>query len=181
MNDWKRCQAGCIGVQEWGVILARALSPIRLLLLLNALALATACGNSDAAILPIGPPISLPTAALSTARADFTLSARVLGPVSSDDNADLRITLAETNGIASRLNFLRLTCSNNAVREWGSGNIAAERGSNRVAGNTEIVLVRHYVCPSSSRPAQLLADLTDDSGFSYRVTAVPYHPDWPGT
>ncbi len=154
---------------------------MRLLLLLSALALTTACGNSDAPILPIGLPISPLTAALSTARADFTLSARVLGPVSSDDNADLRITLAETNGVASRLNFLRLTCSNNAVREWGSGNIAAERGSNRVAGNTEIVLVRHYVCPSSSRPAHLLADLTDDSGFSYRVTAVPYHPDWPGT
>ena len=150
---------------------------MRLLLLLILLAFVTACTNSDAPIFPVG----LPTAAPSTALADFELSARVLGPVSSDDDADLRITLTETNGVASRLNFLRLTCSNNAVREWGSGNIAAERGSNHVAGNTELVLVRHYVCPSSSRPAQLLADLTDENGFAYQVTAVPYHPDWPGT
>ena len=150
---------------------------MRSLLLLSLLAFVTACSNSDAPIFPVG----FPTAAPSTALADFELSARVLGPVSSDDDADLRITLAETNGIASWLNFLRLTCSNKAVREWGSGNIAAERGSNRVAGNTELVLVRHYVCPSYSRPARLLADLTDENGFAYQVTAVPYHPDWPGT
>ena len=146
---------------------------MRLPSLLSILAWVAACGNSNSPIAP--------TAAPSTARADFQLSARVLGPVWSDDDADLRITLAETNGIASRLNFLRLTCSNNAVREWGSGNIAAELGSNRVAGNTELVLVRHYVCPSSSRPARLLADLTDENGLAYQVTAVPYHPDWAGT
>ena len=151
--------------------------PMRLFLLMSALVCVAACGNADAPIFPT----SIPTAVPSAARAEFELSARVLGDVSSDDDADLRITLKESNGVASRLNFLRLTCSNNAVREWGAGNISAERGSNRVAGNSELVLVRHYVCPSSSRPARLLADLTDDNGFAYQVTAVPYHPDWPGT
>ncbi len=150
---------------------------MRIVLLMSALVYAAACSNSDAPILPT----SVPTATPSTARAEFELSARVLGEVSSDDEADLRITLTESNGVASRLNFLRLTCSNNAVREWGSGNISAERGSNRVAGNSELVLVRHYVSPNSSRPARLLADLTDDNGFAYPVTAVRYHPDWPGT
>ncbi len=152
---------------------------MRLLLLSSLLAFSVACGGSDD--LPVLTTGASTQPATSAARADFQLSARVLGPVSSDDDADLRITLTESNGVASRLNFLRLTCTNGAVREWGAGNIVAERGSNRVAGNTELVLVRHYVCPSSSRPARLLADLVDENGFAHQVTAVPYHPDWPGT
>lgn len=48
--------------------------------LLSILAWVAACGNSNSPIAP--------TAAPSTARADFQLSARVLGPVWSDDDAD---------------------------------------------------------------------------------------------
>lgn len=114
------------------------------------------------------------------ARAQFQLTARILGPVEHDDDADLRITLTETNGVAARVNFFRLTCSNGVSQQWGAGNIAAERGSNRIAGNGQLVIVRHYLCPSSSRPFRILADLTDENGFSHRVESAPYHPDWPG-
>ena len=120
------------------------------------------------------------TAPEPLARAFFQMSARILGPVEHDDDADLRVTLHETAGVSARLNFLRLTCTNGTVREWGAGSFIAELGSNRVEGFQTLVLVRHYVCPSSSRPAKLVADLTDANGFHHVVVAVPFHPDWPG-
>ena len=115
------------------------------------------------------------------ARAFYDMSARILGLVEHDDDADLRITLSEKEGVAARINFLRLTCTNGSVQEWGAGSLASELGSNRIAGFAELVLVRHYFCPSSSRPARLLADIDDENGFHHQVIAVPFHPDWPGT
>jgi hypothetical protein len=121
----------------------------------------------------------MPTAP-SMERAAFDMSARILGPVQNDDNADLRIELRETSGVAAHLNFLRLTCSNRAQQEWGAGNIASERGSNRIDGHSEVVIVRRYRCPSSGRPFRLEADLTDARGHHLTVIAAPFHPDWPG-
>ena len=116
----------------------------------------------------------------SLARAAFDMSARILGPVQNDDNAEIRIELRETNGVSARLNFLRLTCNNGAQQEWGAGNIAAERGSNRIEGGSEVVIVRRYLCPSSGRPFRLEASLEDVNGNTLTVTAAPFHPDWPG-
>lgn len=113
-------------------------------------------------------------------RASFEMSARILGPVQNDDDADLRIALRETNGVAAHLNSLVLKCTNGVERHWGAGNIAADRGSNRIEGNTELVIVRHYLCPGSARPARLEAELADVNGFQHHVVAVPFHPDWPG-
>ncbi len=112
--------------------------------------------------------------------ASFEMSARILGPAQDDDDADLRIALKETNGVAARLNTLVLTCTNGVQRQWGAGSIVAERGSNRIEGNTELVVVRHYVCPSSARPSRLEALLDDENGFQHQVVAAPFHPDWPG-
>ena len=113
-------------------------------------------------------------------RASFEMSARILGPAQNDDDADLRITLSETNGVAAHLNSLVLRCTNGVERQWGAGNIVAERGSNRIEASSELVIVRHYLCPSSARPARLEAILVDDSGFQHHVVAAPFHPDWPG-
>ncbi|GMR24592.1 MAG: hypothetical protein BMS9Abin37_3158 [Acidobacteriota bacterium] len=110
----------------------------------------------------------------------FVMSARILGPVQNDDDADLRIELIETNGVAAHLNSLVLRCTNGVERHWGAGNIAADRGSNRIEGNSKLVIVRHYLCPSSGRPARLEAVLVDVNGFQHHVVAAPFHPDWPG-
>ncbi len=110
----------------------------------------------------------------------FEMSARILGPVQNDDDADLRIALRETNGVAAHLNSLVLRWTNGVERQWGAGNIAADRGSNRIEGNTELVIVRHYLCPSSGRPARLEAELVDANGFQHHVVTTPFHPDWPG-
>jgi len=112
--------------------------------------------------------------------ASFEMSASILGPVQNDDDADLRIALSETNGVAAHLNSLVLRCTNGVERQWGAGNIAADRGSNRIEGNSELVIVRHYLCPSSARPARLEAELVDANGFQHNVVAAPFHPDWPG-
>ena len=112
-------------------------------------------------------------------RASFAMSVRSLGPVQNDD-ADLRIVLTETSGIAARLNSLVLRCTNGVERHWGAENIAADRRSNQIEGHTELVIVRHYLCPSSGRPAKLEAELFDDAGYQHHVVAVPFHPDWPG-
>jgi len=113
-------------------------------------------------------------------RSTFEMSARILGPAENDDDADLRIALRETNGVAAHLNSLVLRCTNGVERHWGAANIAADRGSNRIEGNSELVIVRHYLCPSSGRPARLEAELVDATGFRHHVVAAPFHPDWPG-
>ncbi len=113
-------------------------------------------------------------------RASFEMSARILGPAPNDDDADLRIALRETSGVAAHPNSLVLRCTNGVERHWGAGNIAADRGSNRIEGNTELVIVRHYLCPSSGRPARLEAELVDATGFRHYVVAAPFHPDGPG-
>ena len=77
-------------------------------------------------------------------RSTSEMSVRVLGPVQNDDDADLRIALRETNGVE---------------RQWGAGNIAADRRSNWIEGNTELV---------------------DATGFRHHVVAAPFYPDWPG-
>ena len=147
---------------------------MRTTLVLGVLLAASGCGDSGSDEAPA------PTVPVAPTRAAFTMSGRVLGPVQSDDDADMQITLTETNGVASRLNLVRLTCSNGSAQEWGAGSFVAEFGTNRLDGGTETVFVRHYVCPSSGRPARLLASLTDQTGFEVRVEAVPFHPDWPG-
>ena len=112
----------------------------------------------------------------SMERAAFDMHARILGPVQNDDNSDMQITLTETNGVAARLNFLRLTCNNGATQQWGAGNIAADRGSNLIEGNSEVVIVRRYLCRASGRPFRLEADLTDANGNRISVNAAPFHP-----
>jgi hypothetical protein len=110
----------------------------------------------------------------------YDLSGRILGPVANDDESDIEITLRETAGVAFDINFVRLTCNNRAAQEWGASDFIAELGSNRIAGGTTLVFRRHYRCPSSGRPQEILADLTDANGHPQRVTAAPFHPDWPG-
>lgn len=105
----------------------------------------------------------------------------ILGLVTNDDDADMRVTLTESAGVSGRVNFLRMTCSNGTVREWGAGKIQAAAGSNRAAASSNTVIVVHYTCPSSSRPRELIGDIVDDNGFQHRVTTSPFHPDWPGT
>ena len=121
-----------------------------------------------------------PTAPQKLAQARFEMTAVILGPPQNDDDADLRVTVQEMDGVGARLNFLRLTCSNGAAQEWGAGSFVSELGSNRIAGKQTLVVVRHYRCPNSSRPARLLADLTDENGFHHQVITAPYHPSWPG-
>ena len=113
-------------------------------------------------------------------KAAFEMSARILGPAQNDDDADLRIALKEVNGVAAHLNALVLTCTYGVQRQWGAGSIVAEKGTNLIDGNTELVVVRHYRCPSSARPAKLEALLADVNGFQHQVVAAPFHPDWPG-
>ncbi len=137
-----------------------------------ALLLAAAC--SDEAI------ESTPTAPAALPYASFELAGRILGSAANDDESDIEITLEETKGVAFDINFVRLTCNNRASSEWGAFTFVAELGSNRVAGATTLVFRRHYSCPSSGRPQEILADLTDANGHHHRVTAGPYHPDWPG-
>jgi hypothetical protein len=104
---------------------------------------------------------------------------QILGPVQNDDDADLQITIIESGGVAAALNFIRLTCSNNAQTEWGASSFANEWGMNLIPGGTTVTLVRHYRCPASGRPRLILADLTDVNGFHHVITAAPFHPDWP--
>jgi hypothetical protein len=136
-----------------------------------ALFLATACADEPAS--------STPTEA-ALPFAFFELSGRILGPVTSDDESDIEITLRETGGVAFDINFVRLTCNNRASQEWGASDFVAELGSNRIEGETTLVFRRHYSCRSSGRPQEILADLTDANGHPHRVSASPYHPDWPG-
>lgn len=126
---------------------------------------------SDDAAAPEAPTAPSPWAA-------FDISGRILGP--EDDRSDIEITLRETAGVSASLNFVRLTCSNRASQEWGAASFIAERGTNRIDALATLVFRRSYFCPSSGRPAELLADLTDANGHSIRVTAAPFHPDWPG-
>lgn len=112
--------------------------------------------------------------------AAFDLSGKILGPVSSDDDADMEITLRETRGVAADINFVRLTCSNRSTQEWGAATFVDERGTNRIEGSTTLVFIRHYRCPVSGRPAQIVVDLTDANGNHVWVNAAPFHPDWPG-
>lgn len=118
--------------------------------------------------------------AMALARGEFEIAARVLGPVAHDDDADLRVSIRESNGVPGRLNFLRLTCSNGAENEWGAGVIASALGSNVMAATAETIVVVHYLCPNSSRPARILGDITDANGFHHQIVAAPFHPDWPG-
>lgn len=108
--------------------------------------------------------------------ASYDVTARILGPVSSDDDADMEFTLVESRGVAGALNFVRVTCSNGSSQEWGADGF----DSNRVPGGASFVFVRHYKCRSSGRPREVLVDLTDDNGFHHQVKAAPFHPDWPG-
>lgn len=108
--------------------------------------------------------------------ASYVLSAKILGPVQHDDDADMEFTLVESEGVGGSVNFVRLTCSNGTSREWG----AADIGDNRAPGAGTFVLVRHYLCPNSGRPREALFDVTDDNGFHHEVISAPYHPDWPG-
>jgi len=140
---------------------------------LGVTALISACGDATTP----DAPVVAPTASVS---ASYQMTAVILGPVSSDDDADLQVRLREAEGVGANLNFLRLTCGNGASREWGAGAIAKVLGRNRVPGATETEIVVHYLCPNSSRPLRLLADLSDDHGFHHQVEAAPFHPDWPG-
>ena len=139
-----------------------------------ALLLLPACSGSP------GDPPALPSEQTALPRATVELSGRILGQAAHDDDSDIEITLEETKGVAFDVNFVRLTCSNGVSREWGATSFIAELGSNRVDGGATLVVRRHYFCPSSGRPRELLADLTDESGFHHVVIAAPYHPDWPG-
>lgn len=122
---------------------------------------------------------STPTAPMvSSAR--FEMSARILGPKENDDASDLRIELREMNGVGANLNLLVLTCTNRVQQGWDGGNVAAERGSNRIGANATVVLVRAYECRSSARPSRLEAQLIDANGAPHTVVAIPFHPDWPG-
>lgn len=112
-------------------------------------------------------------------QASFALTGRILGP--DDDESDIELTLEESNGVGTTLNFIRLTCSNRASQEWGADGFLAELGTNRIAGDSTLVVRRHYRCPSSGRPQTLTADLTGDDGVHYRVDGAPYFPGWPGT
>ena len=114
-------------------------------------------------------------------RASFDVSGRILGPVQQDDDTDIELRIAETNGVAGHLNFIRLTCNNRSSSEWGAGSFIAESGTNRIGANTTLVYVRHYTCPSSGRPQEILADLDDEHGNHHQVKASPFHPDWPGS
>lgn len=114
-------------------------------------------------------------------RASFDVSGRILGPVQQDDDSDIELRIAETSGVAGHLNFIRLTCNNRSSSEWGAGSFIAESGTNRIGANTTLVSVRHYTCPSSGRPQEILADLDDDNGNHHQVKAAPFHPDWPGS
>lgn len=134
------------------------------------------CSDSPSTQEPPGP-----TAPPSPARARLEISGRILGPVQSDDDADMRITLREFEGVSAVINFVRLTCSNQVRQEWGAGSFINEMGTNRIDGGATLEFERHYVCPNSGRPREILADLTDASGFHHVITAAPFHPDWPGT
>jgi hypothetical protein len=114
-------------------------------------------------------------------RASFDVSGRILGPVQSDDDSDIEFRISETSGVAGHLNFIRLTCNNRASFEWGAASFIGERGTNRIEANAVVTYVRHYTCPSSGRPQEILADLDDVNGNRHQVKAAPFHPDWPGS
>jgi hypothetical protein len=142
---------------------------IRVPLLGVALLLSASCEDEPTSSDPATPEASY---------AFFDLSGRILGP--DDDDSDIEITLRETGGVAYDINFVRLTCNNRTSQEWGASTFVAELGSNRVAGGTTLVFLRHYRCPGSGRPQEILADLTDTNGHHHRVTAAPFFPGWPG-
>jgi hypothetical protein len=144
-----------------------------LLCLTACLGLAVSCANEETAPDP-APPEALPYAA-------FDLSARILGSAANDDNSDIEITLRETKGVAFDINFVQLTCNTQVAEQWGAESFVAELGTNRIAGGTTLVFQRHYTCPNSGRPREVVADLTDENGHHLQVNAGPYHPDWPGT
>lgn len=127
-----------------------------------------------------GPNLSMPAAPDALPYAAFDFRGRILGSAANDDDSDIEFTLEERNGVAFEINFVRLTCNNRASQEWGADTFVAELGSNRVAGGTTLVFQRHYRCPASGRPQEILADVTDAGGHHHRVSAAPYHPDWPG-
>jgi hypothetical protein len=108
----------------------------------------------------------------------FDLSGRILGP--NDDDSEIEITLKETGGVAYDINYVRLTCNNRTSQEWGASSFVAELGSNRIAGGATLVFQRHYRCPGSGRPQEILADLTDANGHPHRITAAPVFTGWPG-
>ena len=122
-----------------------------------------------------------PTASepVASPQASFELSGRIIGP--DDDDSDIELTLTESNGVATTLNFVRLTCNNRSSQEWGAEGFVSELGTNRVEGGSTLVVRRHYRCAASGRPQSLLADLTDDNGVHYRVDGSPYFPGWPGS
>ena len=124
--------------------------------------------------------VSVAPTTLELQMSNFEISARILGPAQDDDDADVRIALRETNGVAAHQASLVLRCTNGVERHWGAGNIAADRGSNRIEGNTELVILRHYFCLRSGRSARLEAELVDATGFRHYMVAAPFHPDWPG-
>lgn len=123
-----------------------------------ALLLGAACAE-DTAPSTVTAPAALPYAF-------FNLSGRILGSVRNDDESDIEITLEETKGVAFDINFVRLTCNNRVAQEWGAATFVSELGSNRIAGGTTLVFQRHYACPSSGRPQEILADLTDANGHT---------------
>ena len=137
------------------------------------LAVVVGCADSPG---PLTPPT--PTTP-SVPLARFELNGTVLGPVAQDDDADMTISLRETGGGEATINFFRVTCTNGVQVEWGAGGIVRERGTNRVFAFETVTLIRHYRCPDSSRPAELIGDLTDSHGSRLSVVATPTHPDWP--
>ena len=125
-------------------------------------------------------PVSNPTEPSSAARASFVMTAKILGPVDQDDASDIEITLRETGGVGATLHRVRLTCNDGSAQEWGAGSFVSEFGTNITAANSVLHFTRSYRCPSSGRPSQVTAFLTDHNGFDHSVDAQPYHPDWPG-
>jgi hypothetical protein len=123
------------------------------------------------------PPPSEPEP-VAARQASFELTGRIIGP--DDDESDIELTLKESNGVATTLNFVRLTCNNRSSQEWGADGFVSELGTNRIEGGSTLVVRRHYRCPASGRPQSLLADLTDENGVHYRVDGAPYFPGWPG-
>lgn len=136
------------------------------------LTLCVSCGDEPSDSSPTAPE-ALPFAALD-------LTGRILGSAANDDDADIEITLKETNGIAFDINFFRLTCNNRSTQEWGAESFVEELGSNRIPGGTTLVFQRHYTCRVSGRPQEIIVDITDQNGHHLQVNAAPYHPDWPG-
>jgi hypothetical protein len=110
----------------------------------------------------------------------FEMTARIVGPVERDSASDILVTLRETGGVDATLHFVRLTCTNDAVQEWGADSFVEEFGSNTITASSQLQIQRSYTCPSSARPFLVIAGLTDKNGHDHTVEATPFHPDWPG-